>query len=56
MMRTTGIYASTASRRQRLWTRRRRRMVMLARTRGALVLAWAPAPVLATLLADRWLG
>lgn len=55
-MHPSGIYASTANRRQRIWLRRRRRLVMLTRTWPGVVLAWAPVPVLAVLLAERWLG
>ncbi|WP_205696709.1 hypothetical protein [Conexibacter sp. SYSU D00693] len=55
-MSPSGIYASTANRRQRTWLRRRRRLVVLARSRAGLLLAWAPAPVLAVLVAQQYLG
>lgn len=55
-MRPSAIYASTASRRQRTWVRRKRRVRLLAQTWPGLLLAWVPAPVLVLLLADRWLG
>lgn len=51
--RSTGIYASSASRRQRMWRRRRR---ALKRLPLGLFAAWAPVPVLAVLVAERYVA
>lgn len=56
MASPSGIYASTATRRQRRSRIRRRRARSLVANHGPLLAAWAPAGVLAVLCADRYLG
>jgi hypothetical protein len=52
----TGIYASSATRRQRVWRLRRRRLRALTRTPGGALFAWSPPVALAALLLERTLG
>ena len=52
----SGIYASTATRRQRAWRLRRRRLRAVTRAPAVGLLAWAPPAALAALLFERTLS